>query len=384
MALTILSQPSILVLAKQPVVFNVHSDVSERPLRILGGVVGVGGDSIQADSAGNASFDFSDYVKNLTTQKGKTGSQPQAYSELPMQVWFVFNEFVGNPPESRPPLENTAFLLLDAYVPKQFRKNFYFNYANLLAYLKASKTCLTWWPVDVEKKVLPSQMECLNYLQVFSTDPVTITLNLTLVFSDGTQSNRGAIFTVPNVPYLKLVYFPTGCAQLGVEALAAQYPDKELAGYFVSVNYGPPNHSEPLSCAYRYSVDFSYYEKTRILVFKNPFGLYEYLLCTGANQQDNSIKYETAVTDGKTVPDKLNWKKTKSDIVKINTGFLKAKQVLWLSDLLETTETFELIDDTMHSIVFKDVELPVVHTGDFIYSAELEYEYAYNEYTEQA
>jgi len=25
-----------------------------------------------------------------------------------------------------------------------------------------------------------------------------------------------------------------------------------------------------------------------------------------------------------------------------------------------------------------------VHTGDFIYSAELEYEYAYNEYVEQA
>jgi hypothetical protein len=384
MALTIITQPSILVLAKQPVVFNVHSDIIERPLRIVGGVVGIGGDSIQADSARNASFDFSDYLKNVVTQKGKTGSQPQAYSEVPLPVWFTFDELVGNPPVARPPLENSAFLLLDAYVPKPIRKHFYFHYANLLAYLKESKSCLTWWPVDEEKKVLPWQMECLNYLQVFSPDPITITLDLTLVFSDGTQSNRGAIFTISNVPYLKLVYFPTGYSQLGIEALAAQYPEKELLGYFVSINYGPPNHSEPISCAYRYSVDFSYYEKPRILVFKNPFGLHEYLLCTGANQQDNTIKFESAVTEGKTVPDKLTWKLTKSDVVKTNTGFLKAKQILWLSDLLETTESFELIDDAMHPIVFKDVELPVVHTGDFIYSAELEYEYTYQEYIEQA
>jgi len=384
MALTILTKPATLILAKQPVSFSLHSSETETPLRILGGVAGIGGDSVQADASKNASFDLSDYLKNLVTQKGKTGSQPQAYSEVPKTISFLFYEMVGYPLENRPPLELGKFLLLDAYIPKTIRKYFYFHYANLLSYLAASKACLTWWPVDEEKRVLPSQMECLNYLQVFSQTPINITIDLTLVFTDGTQSNRGEIFTVHNVPYLKLVYFPTGYSQLGIEALAAQYPDKSLSGYFVSINYGPPNHSEPISGAYRYSVDFSYYEKPRILVFTNPFGLYEYLLCTGTSQQDNTIKYESAVTDGKSIPDKLNWKTTKSDVVKTNTGFLKAKQVLWLSDLLESTETFELIDGAMHPIVFKDVELPVVHTGDFIYSAELEYEYAYQEYTEQA
>ena len=361
-----------------------HSSETGTPLRILGAVYGIGGDSVQADASNNANFDFSDYLKNLTTQKGKTGNLPQAYSEVPKPVYFVFQEMVGSPPENRPPLEMDGFLLLDAYIPKSIRKTFYYQNANLLAYLKTSKSCLSWWPTTEEKRVLPTQMECLNYLQVFSQIPITITLDLTLVFLDGTTSNRGAVFTVPNVPYLKLVYFPTGYSQLGIEALAAQYPDKTLSGYIVSINYGPPNHSEPISCYYKYSVDFSYYEKPRILVFRNPFGLYEYMLCTGANQQDNTIKYETAITDGKALPDKMNWKITKSDIVKINTGFLKAKQILWLSDLLESIENFELIDDALHPIVFRDAELPVVHTGDTIYNAELEYEYAYNEYTEHA
>ena len=382
MSLTILQKPAELILANQPVTFSVHSSETGTPLRILGAVYGIGGDSVQADASQNASFDLSDYLKNLVTQKGKTGSLPQAYSEVPKTVSFIFQEIVGNPPENRAPLETDGFLLLDAYIPKSIRKFFYFNYANLLAYLKASKSCLTWWPVDEEKRVLPSQMECLNYLQVFSPDPITITLDLSLVFTDGTQSNRGAVFTVPNVPFLKLVYFPTGYSQLGIEALAAQYPDKTLSGYIVSINYGPPNHSEPISSPYSFSVDFSYYQMPRILVFKNPFGLYEYLLCTGASQLDSGIKTETAVTDGRTLQDKLNWKTTRSDVVKTNTGFLGEEQMRWLAELIESVETFELIAGAMHPIILKDVELSVIHTGDFIFNAELEYEYAYNEYSE--
>ena len=382
MSLTILQKPAELILANQPVVFSVHSSETVTPLRILGAVYGIGGDSVQADASQNASFDLSDYLKNLVTQKGKTGSLPQAYSEVPKPVSFIFQEMVGNPPENRPPLETDGFLLLDAYIPKAKRKTFYYQYANLLAYLKTSKSCLSWWPTTEEKRVLPTQIECLNYLQVFSLTAIDITLNLTLVFTDGATSNRGTVFTVLNVPYLKLVYFPTGYSQLGIEVLAAQYPDKSLSGYIVSINYGPPNHSEPISLYYAYSVDFSFYEKPHILVLKNPFGLYEYLLCTGASQLDSSIKTETAVTDGRTLQDKLNWKTTKSDIVKINTGFLGKEQILWLADLLESTETFDLIDGAMHPIVFRDAELPVVHTGDFIFNAELEYEYAYNEYSE--
>ena len=70
-------------------------------------------------------------------------------------------------------------------------------------------------------------------------------------------------------------------------------------------------------------------------------------------------------------------------MVKVNTGFLTAAQMQWLSDLLDSTEAYELIHDNLHPIVFRDIILPVVHDGEFQYSADLEYEYAYNEVIEQ-
>ena len=90
-----------------------------------------------------------------------------------------------------------------------------------------------------------------------------------------------------------------------------------------------------------------------------------------------------AVTDGKTLPDKLNWKITRNDLVKVNTGFLTAAQMKWLSDL-DFTEAYEVINGNLHPIVFHDLKLTMVHDNDFQYSVDLEYEYAFNAVTEQA
>ena len=383
MALTITKKPPQLILANQPVAFTVQSSISETPLRILGAVYWIGGDSVQADAQKNASFEFSDYLKNLTTQKGKTGNTPQAYSEIPKHISFIFQEIAGTPPQNYAPLETETFLLLDAYIPKSKRQSFYFEYANLLSYLATSKSCLTWWPVNELKRVLPSQKECINFMQVRSLTPIPVQLDLSLRFTDGTYLFFQDIVRLSNVAYGTIVYFPTGYSQLGVGNYASNaYPDKILLSYSVTLSSGSYNQDNNISKIYSYLVDFGYYQNPRILVFKNPFGLYEYVLCTGTSQQDNAIKTETAVTDGLVIPDKLNWKTTRSDVVKVNTGFLGAEQIHWLADLLESTETFELIGTLMQPIVFRDVELPVVHTGIFQYQAELEYEYAYSEIIE--
>ena len=306
------------------------------------------GDSVQIDSDNNASFEFSDYLTNLITQKGKTGNAPQAYSEIPKHIVFAFQEMVGNPPVAQYPLVSDLFLLLDAYIPKSKRQSFYFAYANLLSYLTTSKSCLSWWPVNELKRVLPSQKECINYLQVRSLTPIPVQLDLSLRFTDGTYIFFQDIVRLSNVAYGTIVYFPTGYSQLGVGNYASNaYPDKTLLSYSVTLSSGSYNQDNNISKIYSYLVDFGYYQNPRIFVFKNPFGLYEYLLCTGSNQQDNAIKTEMAFTDGQVLPDKLNWKTTRSDVVKVNTGFLGAEQIQWLADLLESTETFELIGSLM-------------------------------------
>lgn len=385
MALTITSQPPELIMAKQPVSFTVHSSETDTPLRIIGAVSGIAGDSVQPSAGNNATFELSDYLKTLVTERGKTDNTPSVYSNVPKSVTFIFQEMVGSPAVANPELESDPFLLLDAYIPTSRRKSFYAANASLKAYLIGSKTCLSWWPVAEEKKVLPTQMECINFLQIISATPIPVQLDLTMWFTDGTYEFGQQIQTVSNVAYGQIVYFATGFTQLGVAAIAAAaHPDKTLASYSINLATGTYNHDNRISTIYSYLPEFGYIQTPRILVFKNPFGFYEYLLCTGLSDQENTIKPETAVTDGLTLPDKLNWKTLKSDVVKVNTGFFTQAQMQWLSDLLETTEAFELIGTTMHPIVMSGVKLAVSHDGDYQFSSELEYEYAYTQHTEQA
>jgi len=51
----------------------------------------------------------------------------------------------------------------------------------------------------------------------------------------------------------------------------------------------------------------------------------------------------------------------------------------WLSDLLDTPEAYELIDNVLHPVVFRSIKLQSYHDGSYQYSADLEYEYTYNE-----
>lgn len=379
MALSILQHPAKLILSQQPVAFVVQGLATVTPLRIAGGPVQMGGDSVQADSQKKASFEFSDYLQGLITERGKTENTPQVYTSVPLSVDFNFIEWVGEPPVNNFDVEEVGYYLLDGYIPKSRRKAFYSAHANLLAYLQISKSCLSWWPDNEAKKVLPDQKECINFLQVHSESAIPLKQNLSLSFTDGTSVDCGSICTI-NAAFMKMVYFPTGYTQLGISLIMAQaYPDKTIAGYSICIKTG----SSLLSKIYSYSLDISWHQNPRYLYIKNPFGLLEVLLCTGISQQENAIKPETVVTDGQTQPDKLTWKTIKNDVVKVNTGFLTAAQMLWLSDLLDSTEAYELINGNLNPVVFRDIALPVVHDGEFQYSADLEYEYAYNEFSEQ-
>ncbi|MEI6060912.1 MAG: hypothetical protein WCR72_09395 [Bacteroidota bacterium] len=379
MALSLLKQPAELIMAYQPVVFSLLSTATGTPLRIAGGVYGIGGDSVQAGVSKKATFEFSDYLQGLITERGKTAATPMLYDEVPKIVTFIFQEQVGDPIVTMPELETDIYFLLDGCIPKSRRKAFYASYTHLLAFLKSSKSCLSWWPDNEPKNVLPDQKEFINFLQVNSVSIIPLKQNLSLSFTDGTSVDCGSICTV-NAAYMKLVYFPTGFTQLGISLIMAQaYPDKKIAGYSICVKTG----SSLISKIYSYTLDTSWHQNPRYLYIKNPFGLLEVLLCTGISQQENAIKPESVVTDGQSLPDKITWKSVKSDVVKVNTGFLTAAQMQWLSDLLDSTEAYELIHDNLHPIVFRDIILPVVHDGEFQYSADLEYEYAYNEVIEQ-
>lgn len=379
MALSIIKHPAPLILANQAVVFSVQSDSIVLPLRISGGVTQSDGDYVQADLAKTATFNLSDYLQGLITERGKTDNIPSVYAAVPQHLSFTFVEWSGDPPQDTFDQETEEYFLIDAYVPKSKRLSVYTAYDTLLAYLTASKSCLSWFPEEA-KKVLPLQKDFINFLQFHSPTPITATLSITLYFTDGTNAPAAGSSSISNMEYMQLGYFPTGFTQLGIALLMAQaYPDKTLSSYAVVVLHG----STAISKVYTYQVDENWYQYPRFLYITNAYGLHEVVLCTGSSQQDNNFTFETAITNGETLPDKITWKTDQINVVKANTGFLTAEQLIWFSDLLASHEAFEMINSVLHPIVITEASVPVMHDDINQYVAEFTYEYTYTQITEE-
>lgn len=375
MSIFVEQQPSKLILAQQPVVFKLSTDTPG--CRLFVGLAQGNGDSAVPDQYGAADFEVSDYVKGLILVRGWKYDIPNLYAFTPKKKTFLFAEIVEEVYQQEQ--DSDEFSVLDGKVPERWRLMVYKSYQNLLQYLVASKKCLTWYPEDIKKKVLPDQKEFLNYLQVQSLTPIWIKLAVSLILDDDSvvagpvQSSYGQ-----SISYLQLLYFPTGYTQLGIPAfMTANHPDRVVISYSVCVMATGIN--DPVSAIYHYLVDRNYHESTRQLWIRNPYGLWEVLLCTGLSGISNEHKPETAGTDGSDKAKKIVWKNQQINIVKANTGFLTRSEVEWLSDLLDTTEAYELIDGVLQPIVFRDNKIASRHDGEYQYYAELEYEYSYTE-----
>lgn len=381
MALLITANPNPLILSGQPVAFTIESDETATPLRISGGISGIGSDSVPAVNHA-ASFELSDWCKGLVTERGFISNTPQKYLNTPYPVKFDFAEFAGSPPVAGDTLQTGLYYLLDGYIPRSRQGALYSAYSSLFAYMVGTKNGPSWFPGNEYKKVLPAQYEFINFLQLGSQVSIDIILDVYLVFTDKTTCARGQVFsTVEDVGYMEMVYFPVGIIQLGIPAyMAVNCPGKTLESYQICVKSG----SSTMCRTYFFKVDYRFYQNTRQLWVKNSFGLWEALLCTGLSEQVNEYKTQSANTDGTDFPDKIAWKIEKTDTVKTNTGYLPAAQMAWLSDLLHTTEAFELQGSVLQPIVFKDLKIQVAHDTNYQFSADIEYEYAYYNNTEQA
>ena len=377
MAILYSQHPPALIFARQPVVFKVRSDVTDSPLRIGGGVTGQNSDSIPTIANREESFDFSDYLPSLITERGMRSPEPAIYSDIPVPITFTFFELYGSPASSHHTVPTALYYLLDGKVPDSRKQLLYHAYGSLLEYLVASKSCLSWYPHAEPKKVLPDQPEFLNLIQLQSEYAESLRLMVTLGFEDGTYEQMDQPFPDIYAEKYQLVYFPCGYHQLGIDSwVSNNCPDQIVKRYYVTIYSG----NIPYSSVYAFEVDRTFYEHPRQLWIRNPFGLWEVLLVTGSGSQLNTTKNETADTDGSGLPSRINWKSTREEVVSVNTGFMPASAMKWISELLDSAEAYELINGVLHPIIFNDLKIPVLHDGEYQFSVDLEYQYVFNRF----
>ena len=129
-----------------------------------------------------------------------------------------------------------------------------------------------------------------------------------------------------------------------------------------------------------YVVDQQDYRNVRVMFFKNSFGMYETLSCTGIlSVSDNIESEEIEVLTGPVFRRKKNLSEN-NPLYALSSGWLEGKETrLWLEDLLISKDVFLCLGDFLLPVITKNGKVARQSDLEFFYSLNLEFEPDYKE-----
>ena len=390
MSLTIVKQPPSLVLSGDPVIFYVQTTSVAPNTRITGALYGLSStaESFIPDANNQVVFNFSDYLKGLPLIGVTTlGNTAVKWSNGCIAISFVFLELVDNVLQGEP-LE-VILNVMEGAIPNQFKNWFYNNYQSFKNYLIGT-------PPSTFRPPFLSLNTNRNFTVFKSTPlrfywgnlqeseeggyPSEARLALVLWFSDG-DYYQTEVDVISSVVFGDIVEIPIGYDQLGLQNMIdANKPGKILDYYIVEFIADPPVTDFAIFSVF---IDKRFYQNPRTLFFRNNLNAFEHFILTGLSIQENEYKTLNVAPDPSSGrPDKITWKVNANETIKANTGFITSSDMHRLAMLLESKEVYELINGVLTPIVLHDTKIETVHDDDFIFSADLSWDYAYGNYIE--
>lgn len=204
-----------------------------------------------------------------------------------------------------------------------------------------TKGFLTWNP---SFKVLPNQPVFLYFLTNMNPSPLALKLRVLRWYTDGTSDSVPETVSVLNTQGMNVYEVPCG-----MEVVATTAPNgdaKTIARYMVwLVN----ENDAVVSKVNTYTVDWSYYEDSRVLVFRNSLGGYDTLGCTGRISEnvivtrettERIVPFESAASFAEVVINNVTGERE----LTVSTGWLDAKQRAWLEELALSEDVYLLTD----------------------------------------
>lgn len=376
MSITLLQQPNHVILSKQSAIFKLETSLTV-PVMFYAVVSDAGTDNLQAVNK-LGQFDMAEYLDifEYTETNVSTGV---VQINLPEKTVTFYDKAIGNPALPSP-LVTDPFLIMNGRIPHSRMNEVYGGYDSFIDYIFAKKQCLTWHPFKQAKKIKSTDPEYLYFMVTEALQNNTHGLKVRLYLTDGTTEDIDDKYTVSSLSQFDLIEFAVGFTQLGIQDyIDANLEGKTIDFYDVFIT----NEDGTVTDKYRYKPIFDA-EDPHTLIFKSPFGFPETVFCTGRSSVITKLTFETAKTDGRLLPDKVMVSSSRDREVEANTGFITKDQAQWLSDLLDTTEAFELINGVLNPITLSDIDIVESHTDDYLYQAVIKYQHTIKQGEEKA
>lgn len=204
-----------------------------------------------------------------------------------------------------------------------------------------TKGFLTWNPVF---KVLPTQPVFLYFLTNMNPSPFALKLRVFRWYTDGTADTTAQTVSVLNTQAMNVYEVPCGLEAIG--AFGSDGGAKIISRYMVwLVN----ENDAVVSKMNTYEVDWSFYDDSRILIFRNSLGGYDTLACTGRVTEnllvsrettERMVPFESAASFAELVINNVTGERE----LTVSTGWLDANQRAWLEELAFSEDVYVMTD----------------------------------------
>lgn len=253
------------------------------------------------------------------------------------------------------------------------------NNTNFFENLKSEKFFLTNHPDH--KKIDHNYYDKLYFI-VYKTLK-TIQVKVNAVFTDA--SSHDFDFTIPDiqVPLMTEVELNINTRILGIFDYCLS-ENKNLASFTVGVH----GDGAIIIISRTYIFDDTYYPTSKTLLFKNSFGAYDVLRCTGMYAEEEDIsKDEISVSDAEKkhlLKRRQNINLSVDNSVEINTGWLnrivpddKAYDMMrYLQELSLSEEVYEVKGLRIFPVVITSKKIIKHESDNFNYAVSFSYSYA--------
>lgn len=330
-------EPPEISLQGLPFIFKIESTQPAAYLKIMAEPLTGLYELLSRNSSNIATFDLRSYFESLLKTTLYTDFASLHYDACKSFI-IDFHEYYGNPPEIEETITSTKHICIGT-VP-DWKKTEFDIINNTFANRLLTNHFLTWWPIDVPKKVLPAQIELMYFVAPAGADYAP---SVSITYDDSVVAHNPG-FSITVAKY-QMASIPVGYEKLGIGLVD---PAKKVVSYTVTV----------AGQSRTYLLDHAVHRDVRYIIFQNSLGGFDTLACTG--EADESTEVERLQADrvyNAENPYKISKREFFNEhieLVKVNTGWLSQLEKNWLNDLLISKEVYEVRGTAKQAISIKN------------------------------
>lgn len=335
----------------------------------------LGTDALIPDNNNDCLFDLKEFFKDQLETTFIFPEVDTLYSEITGAVvaaFFRYGEYYDNEEKKMiSTFDNPKYILEGgvSWLDKAFYNEYGISY---FEYDENSKKFLTWAPQT--KTISRTAKEKLYFLFQESDD---MDLLCKMTFNDETEQTITLINNL-SVSAYSVYEFLLSFSLLG---LSDYETGKTIEKYEVWIRN---NTDDIISEVRTYELDENDYFNERLFLFKNSFGNYEYLRCTGVFERENEFNrdlIETENLEGYTSKSyqKKNYHIEREQSFSGNIGYVDKNYKAYLDDFCGSNEVYEIKGDLIFPVILTNKRVFQYKDDETLYDMEFEYSRAYTD-----